>query len=392
MRYEYKNATVLSATDAGLVEALISTYGVVDEKGDIATPGMFEGIDAASVRLLDNHNAESVQSSLGRVISIRSVGRDQLPARILSAYPEATGGAVATLKFDLDTPEGRGAFNRIKSGALSEFSIGYIAKQTSAATRRMNGKSFTARVLEKIKLFEISVVFFGAAPTAVLSTKSLDDVPNYHAAITGQAERCAGCRFYHAIKEGRGYCDKFDALIQPDYLCDSYAPGAQKSKLNYVQRKQAIAEIEAAMHDLARLETRSRPPTPLEREFALIDVEVSMAELNRLTQTKTLEGDYQREWKRIEKEVLAGRDARTLAHLLGSLNRRLTKNARPTKQGAEILYLFAEDLAALRERAFQARAKAPNNPGWTDILVTLTKHIDDLRDSAQAYTKTGRGY
>ena len=164
--------------DQGVVEHLVSIFGIEDLGGDIVHPGAFTKTiqeRAGSVRVLDSHRRTSVLDALGVSLSLKEVPRDQLPAEILSDYPEATGGLWAKTQFLMDTPEGKGAFSRIKSKAVSEFSFGYDTLDSDFTTKE-DGTEI--RNLRTLRLWEYSPVLFGMNPaTTVLSAKGADDPP-----------------------------------------------------------------------------------------------------------------------------------------------------------------------------------------------------------------------
>lgn len=164
--------------DAGVVEHLVSIFGIEDLGGDIVHPGAFTKTiqeRAQSVRVLDSHRRSSVLDALGVSLSLKEVPRDQLPTEILSDYPEATGGLWAKTQFLMDTPEGKGAFLRIKSKAVSEFSFGYDTLDSDFTTKE-DGTEI--RNLRTVRLWEYSPVLFGMNPaTTVLSAKGADDAP-----------------------------------------------------------------------------------------------------------------------------------------------------------------------------------------------------------------------
>lgn len=162
--------------DQGIVEHLVSVFGVLDLGGDICHPGCFTKTlqeRRGSIRVLDSHQRMSILGAIGIPLDLKEVGRDGLPGRVLEKFPEATGGLMARTQFLLDTPEGKGAFLRIKSGAVSEFSFGYKTLDEDFDTLE-NGKE--VRNLRTIKLWEYSPVLFGMNPaTAVTDVKGIED-------------------------------------------------------------------------------------------------------------------------------------------------------------------------------------------------------------------------
>ena len=162
---------------AGVVEAIVAVMGNVDYGMDIIHPGAFAKTIAENghkVRVLDNHNAYSVLNVVGKPIEIREIGRDELPTELLERYPDATGGLYTKTQYLMDTPEGAGAFMRIKAGAVDEYSIGYDPIRSDYGKRKKeDGAEDTVRNLREVRLWEYSPVVFAMNPaTATLGAKS----------------------------------------------------------------------------------------------------------------------------------------------------------------------------------------------------------------------------
>lgn len=175
-------ATKIIDATQGIVEGIITVFGILDQGNDIAHPGSFKKTlteRGNKVRVLDSHRTDSVCAVLGVPLDIREIGKHELPADVLRAYPEATGGVYAKTQFLMDTPEGLGAFARIKAGALDEWSYGYDAVDTSTSTvTTKDGKEVQARNLKQIRLWEYSPVLWGLNPaTAVVSAKADNKEP-----------------------------------------------------------------------------------------------------------------------------------------------------------------------------------------------------------------------
>lgn len=167
--------------DQGVVEHLIAIHGILDLGGDISHPGSFAKTiteRGQRAKVLDRHMTDSVLRVVGKPLAIQEVGRDELPGKLLEEHPEATGGVKATTQFLLDTPEGQGVFNRIKAGAVDEFSYGYDAIQVDYSTiDTKDGESVDVRNLREVKLYEYSPVVFAMNPaTQTLSAKNADEV------------------------------------------------------------------------------------------------------------------------------------------------------------------------------------------------------------------------
>ena len=162
--------------EQGIVEHLITVFGIVDSGKDRSHPGSFAKTITErgnKIRVLDAHNTTSVMNVVGKPLAMKEVGRDVLPAQILEEHPEATGGVWAQTQFLIDTPEGKGVFSRIKAGAVDEFSYGYDPLDFDYDTVKSDGEEIEVRNLRTIRLWEYSPVLWGMNPaTAVMSAKA----------------------------------------------------------------------------------------------------------------------------------------------------------------------------------------------------------------------------
>lgn len=177
--------------DKGIVEELVAVTGNIDHGKDRIMPGAFtktikEGVP--SLLVLDQHNTDSIFSTLGVCIGLKEITRAELPADIQERFPDASGGLVATTQYMLETPEGAGAFARIKAGAIKQRSIGFdIQDMTFAIVKaRKTDTGFIAdpdggvdvrvREIRTIKLMEYSPVLWGMnEATATISAKAGDN-------------------------------------------------------------------------------------------------------------------------------------------------------------------------------------------------------------------------
>ena len=98
---------------------------------------------------------------IAKPLAMRELSRVELPQQIQDKYPEATGGAWAQVKFLLDTPEGQGAYVRLKEGLVDEWSFGYDPIQVGYTTEETKEGKRTIRELREVKLYELSPVVWG---------------------------------------------------------------------------------------------------------------------------------------------------------------------------------------------------------------------------------------
>ena len=177
--------------DQGIVKAIFAVMGNVEGGGDMIHPGAFTKTFAErgnQIMVLDNHRTDSVMSILGKPLGLKELGFGSLPAPLVDAYPDANGAAEAEIQFLLDTPEGAGAFKRIKGGALSKWSFGYEAMDHDYSTVKAgDGAEQTVRNLRTIKLFELSPVLF-AMNEATMTTGYKGDEPEADAVPEPEVE------------------------------------------------------------------------------------------------------------------------------------------------------------------------------------------------------------
>ena len=159
----------------GIVEHIIAVMGNLDMGNDIIHPGAFAKTISergTKVRVLDAHNTDSIMRVLGKPRSMREIGKHELPSDLLMKYPDANGALLVETQYLMNTPEGKGAFERIQSGAVDEYSIGYDPLDFDYSDIVHDGKKITARNLRTLKLYEYSPVLWAMNPaTATLSAK-----------------------------------------------------------------------------------------------------------------------------------------------------------------------------------------------------------------------------
>ena len=177
-RKTFPNFSLKLDADQGIVEHIFAVFGNVDLGDDILHPGSFAKTITerfAKIRVLDQHNNASIMSALGKPLEIREIPREELPAELLAQYPDATGGVYAKTQFLMETPEGKGAFIRLKEGAIDEWSFSYDpVKGGTDYSKLADGR--TVRNLREIKLYEYGPVLWGMNPaTTTLDAKNTPD-------------------------------------------------------------------------------------------------------------------------------------------------------------------------------------------------------------------------
>ena len=160
----------------GIVDHTVAVFGNVDLGGDRIWSGAFTKTineRMGKIRVLDSHNTDSIMRVIGKPLAMAEVGRGALDHKVLEAYPDATGALMATTQFLMDTPEGSGAFKRIVSGAVNEYSIGYDPIDVDYTEEEVDGHKAVVRELRTIKLWEYSPVIFAMNDaTSTVSAKA----------------------------------------------------------------------------------------------------------------------------------------------------------------------------------------------------------------------------
>lgn len=154
----------------GEVEALISTFNVVDKDKDVVLPGSFT--DNTPV-VISSYNHTSWDGAL-------PVGK--------GVVSETEKGAVLSGSFFMDTTHGRDAFLTVKGLAdsgLGEWS--YSLENVSAKMGEWDGES--VRIIDKIGLREVSPVLAGASVgTQTLSTKNVNTFSDHQDKVLAELD------------------------------------------------------------------------------------------------------------------------------------------------------------------------------------------------------------
>ncbi|MCB0196374.1 MAG: HK97 family phage prohead protease [Anaerolineae bacterium] len=243
-RKTFPNFVKAINNEQGIVEHIFAVMGNVDEGLDVILNGAFKKTiqeRGKKVRVLDQHNTDSINRAIGKPLEIQEIGKADLPKELLAEYPDATGGVWAKTQFLLDTPEGKGAFIRLRDGAIDEWSFGYDAVDTDTGTRELNGKTFKVRFIKQLKLYEYSPVLWGMNPaTTTLGAKEKkEDAPGY-AMTESVGASCVTCT--HAIENN--WCTLYEFEFDPEYTCESFEPQAEETL-------EEIAEgVEEALEDV----------------------------------------------------------------------------------------------------------------------------------------------
>lgn len=169
---DYSSMTLGVDDIEGVVTAIVSVTGVVDEVDDIIVPGAYQ--ETLTKRNPKVCWAHSWEHPIGKVLRIEELmpGDPRLPTKTRDGkpWPKAAGALVAEMKFNLRTDEGRNAFEVVRfysDTGECEYSIGY-----NVPPGRASNDAKGLRHINMLELYELSVVLFGAhTMTGTLSIK-----------------------------------------------------------------------------------------------------------------------------------------------------------------------------------------------------------------------------
>ena len=141
------------------VTGIFAVHGNIDDGGDMSVPGSFsKHLDQKRVRFLWNH--DSWQPPIASILSIREVGREELPPQVLEKAPEATGGVEVVRRYYEGVPLADWVWKAILAGDVNEMSYAYEVhdyQMQEIGDRKV-------RVLTDVELFDVSDVNWGMNP------------------------------------------------------------------------------------------------------------------------------------------------------------------------------------------------------------------------------------
>lgn len=146
--------SIKSVSEDGVFTGYAATFNNADLGRDVMLPGAFteslRARPADKVKMLRSHDASE-------------------PIGIWSEIKEDQNGLLAMGRLILDTTKGRETYSLLKAGALDALSVGYQTKSQRFDPERK------IRLLEKVELWEISVVTFPMNPRASIAAVKQND-------------------------------------------------------------------------------------------------------------------------------------------------------------------------------------------------------------------------
>lgn len=184
--HEYKNVSVkglqVADPDTGVVEAIVSVTGIVDEVKDIIKPGAYA--KTLAKRTPKGVYSHAWDQPISRTLDIKELmpGDERLPKQMADGtpWPREAGALYVKMQFNLETERGKTAFSDVKFfGDEQEWSIGYNVPVGGAKVLPQKG----VREIETLDLYEYSPVLFGAMPLA--ATQSVKSAQTAFKAMGG---------------------------------------------------------------------------------------------------------------------------------------------------------------------------------------------------------------
>lgn len=156
-------ATKVTDRKEGIIEALVSVTGIVDEVDDVITPGVYgKTLATINPKGIRSHNWDRFAMKTINAAELHP-GSHELPdkTRDGSPWPREAGALKVRMQWNLETKDGAEGFSNVQFlGPEQEWSIGYNVPRDGA--RMVKG----VRHITDIELFEYSDVLFGAMPLA----------------------------------------------------------------------------------------------------------------------------------------------------------------------------------------------------------------------------------
>ena len=202
---KYKSLPVEYKADGeGTVEAFVSVFGNVDSYGDRVMLGAFaDSITAKLPKMVWQHD---ITRPIGKTISA-----EELPAgdgRLPDSLKEF-GALYVKGVFNLNTTDGKDAYEHIKFGSIDEYSFGYEEVET---TPLADG----TKELNKVNIIEWSPVTVGANPmtmTSNVKAMTLEEKLDVAATLIAQSEQHAKAYADMRSKAGRVLNSRIRGMI-----------------------------------------------------------------------------------------------------------------------------------------------------------------------------------
>lgn len=170
---EYKAIAVAQkAEDDRTVAGFAAITGNVDSGGDIIHSGAFaKTLQEGTGRVKHLWMHDPFKPPVAKIVDLAEVGKSDLPDEVLEQFPTASGGLRVVRRY-LETPRGEEILQGVKTGAISEMSIGYDAIKFDFENVGQDATRMTVRNLREVRLWDTSDVTWGMNAATVASAKT----------------------------------------------------------------------------------------------------------------------------------------------------------------------------------------------------------------------------
>lgn len=160
------------------VTGIVAVHGNIDSGGDVSINGAFSkrlGKGRNRTRFLWQHDDK--MPPIASIKSLREIGRDELPEKVLEYAPEATGGLeISREYYPKEASElSNWIFHSIKMNDVEEMSYGYIVHESEYDN--VNGRK--VRILKDIELLDCSDVLWGMNPATAGVKSAYGDLMSF---------------------------------------------------------------------------------------------------------------------------------------------------------------------------------------------------------------------
>jgi uncharacterized protein len=281
-----------------LVTGIFSVFGNKDSYGDIIYPGAFAKTFAERKnKILHLWQHEFYAPPIAVIVDLQELTRDQLPEKMLSENPDATGAALVTRQY-LDTPRGNEVLTAIKAGSPLEMSFGFDAMKYDFQEDAINPNK-QIRNLREIRLWETSDVLWGAN-NATVASKALFAAILERRGLTPKE-----------VESVKGIFDQLDTVLGNDDFTHDLKAGRVLSSKNQNSLLSAIEQIQAVLDDAAVEEPKGiqhgeikDPPANLEPPKTLELDDVDLLESVKSLGNLATEMQFVRELRGISETIL----------------------------------------------------------------------------------------
>lgn len=184
MTLEYKTLPAFTKSIEGrTVTGIFAVHGNVDDGGDMSIPGSFAkylNTGRKRTRFLWQH--DTTNPPIASINSIREVGREELPEKVLTYAPTAMGGVEVSRTYYEGVPLADWVLAGIRAGDIDEMSYAYNAKDVDH--KLINNEP--VRMLLGVELADVSDVLWGMNPATSASKQFSNYLSNLNPLVSGE--------------------------------------------------------------------------------------------------------------------------------------------------------------------------------------------------------------